>query len=75
MWKDVFLNLLAAPGTTFNVNMSGFFGDSTEDMIINEINSGSNTGWELQQLQNGGRLPDTDFYLPGETEPVCNPFD
>ena len=72
LWKSVFQKLLASPGTTFHVNMNGFLGGSTEEMILNEINSGSDTGWELQQLQNAGRLPDTNFYLPGETEPVCN---
>jgi hypothetical protein len=55
--------------------MAGFEGGTTAEMVTNEMNVG-NTGWELKKLQEAGRLgdPDTSFYLPGETEPECNPF-
>jgi hypothetical protein len=41
-------------------------------MITNEMASGTNTGWELEQLLNTGRLPETDIYVNGEI--VQNPF-
>lgn len=73
-WQDVFMSHVENPSTTFHVNMGGFFGDTPEEMILNEINSGSNTGWELQQLQNAGRLPQVKFYQPGQLTPIPNPF-
>ena len=71
-WKDVFLSHVGNPSTSFHVTMGGFFGDTTHEMILNEIGSGSNTGWELLQLQNAGRLPQVNFYLDGILRP--NPF-
>jgi len=74
-WQPEFMNQVATPGTTFHVNMAGFEGNTIEEMVLNEMNVG-NTGWELRKLQEAGRLasPDTNFYLPGSTEPECNPF-
>jgi len=43
-------------------------------MILNEMQSGSHTGWELQQLQQAGRLPQVNFYQPGQLTPIPNPF-
>jgi hypothetical protein len=57
----------------FNVSMRGFFGDSTAEMITNEIASGSNTGWELQQLQKAQRLFTVNFYN-NAGKLVANPF-
>jgi hypothetical protein len=71
-WQNVFLSHVDNPTTTFHVNMEGFFGDSPTEMIMNEMQSGSNTGWELQQLQQAGRLPQVNFYQSGQVIP--NPF-
>jgi hypothetical protein len=73
-WKDVFLSHVDNPSTTFHVNMGGFFGDTPSEMILNEMQSGSHTGWELQQLQQAGRLPQVNFYQPGQLTPIPNPF-
>jgi hypothetical protein len=73
-WKDVFLSHVDNPSTTFHVNMGGFFGDTPSEMILNEMQSGSHTGWELQQLQQAGRLPQVNFYQPGNLTPIPNPF-
>ncbi len=62
------------PATTFHVNMNGFIGDSTEEMIDNEIGSGSYTGYKLQQLNAAGRLPQVNFYQNGAGTLVPNPF-
>jgi hypothetical protein len=43
-------------------------------MVENEIQCGSYTGWELEQLQNAGQLPNVNFYPPGGTVPLPNPF-
>jgi hypothetical protein len=45
-WQDVFLSHVEDPTTTFNVNMTGFYGETIEEMILNEVQSGSNTGWD-----------------------------
>jgi RHS repeat-associated protein len=71
-WQDAFISHLENPSTTFHVSMAGFFGDTPAEMILNEIQSGSNTGWELQQLQQAGRLSQVKFYLGGTLIP--NPF-
>ena len=55
-------------------NMTGFYGGSTEEMIMNEMRSGSNTGWELNQLNQAGRLPEVNFYQHGAGTSVPNPF-
>jgi RHS repeat-associated protein len=73
-WKDVFLSHVDNTSTKFHVNMRGFFGDTPSDMILNEMQSGSNTGWELQQLQQAGRLHQVNFYQPGQLTPISNPF-
>ena len=73
-WKDVFLSHVDNPSTTFHVNMGGFFGDTPSEMILNEMQSGSHTGWELQQLQQAGRIPQVNFYQPGNLTPIPNPF-
>lgn len=73
-WKDVFLSHVDNPSTTFHVNMGGFFGDTPSEMILNEMQTGSHTGWELQQLQQAGRLPQVNFYQPGQLTPIPNPF-
>jgi len=73
-WQDVFLSHVEDPTTTFHVNMTGFYGDTTEEMILNEMQSGSNTGWELQQLQQAGRLPQVNFYQNGAGTLLANPF-
>jgi len=73
-WKSIFQSLVADPSTTFHVNMNGFFGETPAAMIMNEINSGSNTGWELLQLQNAGRLHQVNFYPAGHTTPILNPI-
>lgn len=70
-WKDVFLSHVNNPSTRFSVSMNVFFGSSTEEMIANEIASGSNTGWELQQLQQAGRLDELNLYF--KDTPVPNP--
>lgn len=62
------------PTTTFNLNMSGFYGNTTEEMILNEMQSGSNTRWELQQLQQAGRLPEINVFQNGAGTQVPNPF-
>lgn len=59
----------------FNVNMGGFYGNSTEEMILNEMASKSYTGWELRQLQEAGRLPEVQFYRDGAGTEVPNPSD
>jgi hypothetical protein len=41
-------------------------------MVENEIKYGHNTGWELQKIQEAGRLGEVDFYLGGKL--VSNPF-
>lgn len=71
-WKSVFLSQVDNPTTIFHVNTAGFYGGTTEAMILNEIKSGSNTGWELQQLQNAGKLPLVNFYQDGKL--LLNPF-
>ena len=73
-WKDAFPSHVDNPSTTFHVNMGGFFGDTPSEMILNEMRSGSHTGWELQQLQQAGRLPEVNFYQPGNLTPIPNPF-
>ena len=73
-WKSVFLSYVQNPSAKFNVSMAGFYGDTPEAMILNELQSGSNTGWELQQLQQAGRLSEVNFYQPGQSAPIPNPF-
>jgi hypothetical protein len=73
-WKSVFMSHVEDFSTTFHVNMNGFYGNSTEEMIVNEIQSGLNTGWELRQLLKAGRLPGVKFYLNGAGTLVPNPF-
>ncbi len=73
-WKNVFLSHVENPTTTFHINMGGFFGDTPAEMIMNEMQSGSHTGWELQRLQQAGRLPQANFYQPGQLTPMPNPF-
>lgn len=72
LWKSEFLKLLADPSTKFSLNMKGFFGNSVKEMIENEIKFGVNTGWELQQLQQAGKLGEVKLYLDGQL--VVNPF-
>jgi len=74
IWQDVFRSHLNNPNTTFHVNMEGFFGDSVEEMIMNEISSGSNTGWELRQLMQAGRLSKAKLYNNRAGIPARNPF-
>jgi len=45
---------------------------STQEMILNQIKFGGNTGWELRQLMEGGSLGSADLYLSGIK--VVNPF-
>ena len=71
-WKQAFLNYLANPNTRFSINLNGFIGDTVDQMVLNEIKNGRNTGWELQQLQEAGRLGEVTFYLNGNV--VANPF-
>ena len=73
-WQSTFLGLIGQGGTTFHVNLSGFIGNTTAEMVENEIKCGSYTGWELEQLQNAGQLPNVNFYPPGGTVPLPNPF-
>lgn len=73
-WQDVFMSHVQDPTTTFHVNMGGFFGSTPEEMIVNEMNSGSNTGWELQQLNQAGRLGQVNFYQNGAGTLIRNPF-
>jgi hypothetical protein len=72
-WKEVFLDHVANPSTEFHVTMKGFYGDSAEEMIVNEMRDGSNTGWELQKLHESGRLPEVHFY-DADDNLVINPF-
>jgi hypothetical protein len=78
-WKQLFLEQVANPQAEFNVNMSGFpgigQGASVQQAVEAEIDGQLNTGWELQQLRDAGRLPEAKFYMPGELEPTCNPFE
>jgi len=71
-WEATFLRHVRNPNASFSVNMNGFMGNSTEQMVINEMQSGSNTGWELKQLQQAGRLREVNFYNDGIIVP--NPF-
>jgi hypothetical protein len=73
-WRNTLLGLIGQPGNTFHVNLSGFIGNTTAEMVENEIQCGSYTGWELQQLQKAGELPNVNFYSPGGTVPLPNPF-
>lgn len=52
--------------------MKNFFGNGAKEMIENEMKYGVNTGWELQQLQQAGRLGEVNLFLGGK--PVPNPF-
>jgi hypothetical protein len=78
-WKQLFLDQVANPGAQFHVNLSGFPGISQgvpiQGAVEAEIGLGTNTGWELQHLRDAGRLPEAKFYLPGELNPTCNPFE
>lgn len=78
-WKQLFLDQVANPGAQFHVNLSGFPGISQgvpiQGAVEAEIGLGTNTGWELQQLRDAGRLPEAKFYLPGELNPTCSPFE
>ena len=71
-WKGVFLGHVANPTATFHVSMEGFLGNTTEEMIVNTMNEGTFTGWELQQLKQAGRLGQVNFYKDGILVP--NPF-
>ncbi|MDQ0473500.1 RHS repeat-associated core domain-containing protein [Labrys wisconsinensis] len=71
-WKDAFKEYRDNPLVTFHVTMSGFFGDTSEDMIRNEMKYGVNTGWELKQLYEAGRIPSVNFYHNDSL--IQNPF-
>ena len=74
-WKEKFLEHVEDSSTTFHVSSEGFFGNNLQEMVINEMRSGSNTGWELQQLQQAGRLPSLNFYQgAGKGVLMSNPF-
>lgn len=47
-------------------------GSTVQEMVTTEISLGTYTGWELQQLQNAGRLAGVDFFVDGAV--VSNPF-
>jgi hypothetical protein len=74
-WKEKFLEHVGNPSTTFHVSTEGFEGNTPMDRVLNEIQSGSYTGWELQQLQQAGRLPAVNFYQgAGKGILIQNPF-
>jgi len=73
-WQQVFLKKLTDPNVKFSVSLARFLGSTPKEMVLNEMRMGSNTGWELQQIQSAGKLSQVDFYIPNTTQPIENPF-
>jgi len=71
-WQQEFLQLVKDPSTQFTIRLDNFVGNSVEEMINNELQIGQNTAWEIQQLQNAGRLPEVNFIQGGQSVP--NPY-
>jgi len=57
----------------FNVRMADFWGDSVQEMVMNQIKAGGNTAWELNEILQAGRMPQVNFFY-GNGSPAVNPF-
>jgi hypothetical protein len=53
--------------------MADFWGDSVQEMVMNQIKAGGNTAWELNEILQAGRMPQVNFFY-GNGSPAVNPF-